>query len=139
MNESPIWQEILQRSETIAVVGLSRDPAKDSHSVAAYLQSQGYRIIPVNPHAQEILGEKCYPDLLSIPVPVDVVDIFRPSEDVPPIVDQAIAIGARAVWMQVGVAHPQAAEKARRAGLLVVMDTCIRTAHRQWASRLRTA
>ncbi len=97
MNESPVWQDILQKPKTIAVVGLSSDPTKDSHSVAAYLQSQGYRIIPVNPRASEILGERCYPDLLSIPVPLDVVDIFRPGQDVPPIVDQAIAIGAKAV------------------------------------------
>lgn len=131
LERNPEWRDILRTSKTIAVVGLSTDSTKDSHSVAAYLQSQGYRIIPVNPGASQILGERCYPDLLSIPLPVDVVNVFRPSAEVPAIVDQAIAIGAKAIWMQVGIVHPDAAEAARRAGLKVVMDACIRTAHRR--------
>lgn len=121
---------ILQSSKTIAVVGLSSNPEKDSYGIAQYLQSQGYRIIPVNPTAAEILGETSYQDLASIPEPVDVVDIFRPGEDVPPIVDQAIRIGAKTVWMQVGIVHDEAAQTASAAGLNVVMDACIRVAHR---------
>lgn len=129
LDENLEWQEILRNAKTVAVVGLSTDPTKDSHTVAAYLQSHGYRIVPVNPRASHILGERCYPDLLSVPVPVDVVDVFRPSEEAPAIVEQAIAIGARAIWMQVGIAHPEAAEKARQAGLKVVMDACMQMAH----------
>lgn len=131
MDEDLEWQEILRDARTIAVVGLSTDPTKDSHTVAAYLQSHGYRIVPVNPRASHILGERCYPDLLSVPFPIDVVNVFRPSDEAPTIVEQAIAIGARAVWMQVGIAHPEAAEKARQAGLKVVMNACMRMAHRR--------
>ncbi len=134
MDEHSEWQDILRNSKTVAVVGLSTDPTKDSHAVAAYLQSQGYRIIPVNPRAREILGERCYPDLLSVPVPVDVVNVFRPSHEVPAIVEHAIAVGAKAIWMQVGIVHAEAAEKARQAGLKVVMDSCMRLAHRRWAN-----
>lgn len=139
MDQLAIAQGILRNSRTIAVVGLSTDPTKDSHAIAAYLQSQGYRIVPVNPRASEILGERSYPDLLSVPVPVDVVNIFRPSEDVPPIVDQAVAIGAKAIWMQVGIVHSEAAEKARQAGLAVVMDACIRVVHRQLVAKQGSA
>ncbi len=123
--------EILETSQTIAVVGLSSDAERPSHSVPAYLQKKGYRIIPVNPNLTEALGEKAYPDLLSIPTPVDVVQIFRPNEAVPPIVKDAIQIGAKVVWMQEGIVNDQAAEVARQAGLQVVMDVCMRAAHRR--------
>ena len=117
--------EILKTSRTIAVVGLTSRKFRPSYGVAEYLQSVGYRIIPVNPSETEILGEKCYARLEDIPERVDIVDIFRRSEFVPEIVDAAIRIGARAVWMQESVMHAEAAESARRAGLLVVMNTCI--------------
>jgi len=128
MNDDDLRQ-ILTTTRTIATVGLSSNPAKDSYSVAAYLKSQGYRMIPVNPAATEILGEKVYPDLLAIPETIDVVQIFRPSSDVPPIVEQAIQIGAKVVWMQVGISHPEAARTAEQAGLQVVMNQCMRAAH----------
>ena len=116
---------VLQTCRTVAVVGLSPRPDRDSHGVAQYLQEQGIRIIPVNPAASEILGERCYPELASIPEPVDTVDIFRRSEEVPAIVAEAIRIGARAVWMQRGVVSHEAASAARDAGLMVVMDECL--------------
>ncbi|MGH9716698.1 MAG: CoA-binding protein [Candidatus Acidiferrales bacterium] len=121
--------EILKTSRTIAVVGLSSRKFRPSYGVAEYLQTAGYRIVPVNPGETEVLGEKCYARLEDIPERVDIVDIFRRSEFVPEIVDAAIRIGARAVWMQEGVIHAEAAESARRAGLLVVMDTCILKEH----------
>jgi len=117
-------REILDAYRIFAVVGLSPDPARPSHSVASLLQNRGYRIVPVNPYHPELLGETCYPDLGSIPFPVEVVDIFRRSEFVGPIVDDAIRIGAKAVWMQVGVIDHAAAARARAAGLDVVMDRC---------------
>ena len=123
-------RRILSAARTIAVVGLSRGPNRDSHRVAAYLQAQGYRVIPVNPAVKEVLGEKAYPDLASVPVPVDVVDVFRRVEAIPGIVDEAIAVKAKAVWMQLGLAHNAAAEKARGAGLAVVMNKCIMMQHR---------
>ncbi|GAG36608.1 unnamed protein product [marine sediment metagenome] len=122
-------EKILKESRTIAVVGLSPRPERPSHSVARYLQAQGYRIIPVNPTVEEVLGERSYPDLASIPETVDVVDIFRRSEHVPSIVEAAIAVGARTVWMQEGVVHEKAAQQARAAGLLVVMDRCMLVEH----------
>ncbi|HUK12200.1 MAG TPA: CoA-binding protein [Thermoanaerobaculaceae bacterium] len=127
---------ILAGARTIAVVGLSDKPDRDSYRVAQYLQQHGYRIIPVNPVATEILGERVYPDLAAIPheVAIDVVDIFRKPEFIPPIVDAAIARGAKAVWMQLGLAHNAAAEKARRAGLAVVMDRCLKVEHARWAA-----
>jgi predicted CoA-binding protein len=121
--------EILKTSRTIAVVGLTSRKFRPSYGVAEYLQSAGYRIIPVNPSETEILGEKCYARLEDIPERVDIVDIFRRSEFVPEIVDAAIRIGARAVWMQEGVMHAEAAERARRSGLLVVMNACILKEH----------
>ncbi len=127
-------EEILRCSKTIAVVGLSPNPMRPSYDVAHYLQEQGYRIIPVNPTVEEVLGERSYPDLSAIPERVDVVDIFRRSEEVPAIVEQAIQIKAPVVWMQEGVIHEEAAAKAREAGLSVVMDKCMRTEHqRLWA------
>ena len=130
---------LLARAKTIAVVGLSKDPSKPSHRVPQYLQSQGYRIIPVNPTAQgELLGERVYASLRDVPGPVDIVDIFRLPQDVPPIVEDAIAIKAKAVWMQEGIVHNAAADRARRAGLAVVMDRCMLKVHqasRQAASQ----
>lgn len=124
-------KEILENSRTVAVVGLSPNPARDSHEVAAYLQQAGYRIIPVNPKAERILDEKVYPDLRSIGEPVDIVDIFRSPEYVPAIVDEAIEIGAKTVWMQLGVIHEQAAQRAADAGLNVVMDRCMLREHKR--------
>jgi hypothetical protein len=121
--------DILKTSQTIAVVGISSRKFRPSYGVAEYLQTAGYRVIPVNPSETEVLGEKCYARLEHIPERVDIVDVFRRSEFVPEIVDAAIRIGARAVWMQEGVMHAEAAEKARRAGLLVVMNTCILKEH----------
>ena len=115
-------EEQLSQSRTIAVVGLSPNPQRDSHRVARYLKEQGYRVIPVNPMTDEVLGEKSYPDLPSVPEPIDMVDIFRRSELVPLVVDQAIQVGARYIWMQDGVVNQEAADKAEAAGLLVVMD-----------------
>ena len=121
--------EILKTSHTIAVVGLSNRKFRPSYGVADYLKSVGYRIIPVNPLENEVLGEKCYARLEDIPEKVDIVDIFRRSEFVPDIVDAAIRIKARAVWMQEGVIHHEAAERARRAGLFVQMNSCILKEH----------
>ncbi len=122
---------LLRQAKTIAVVGLSSDVFRPSHGVAAYLQRHGYRIIPVNPKEAEILGEKCYADLAAIPGPVDIVDIFRRSEFVPGLVTEAIRIGAKAVWMQEGVAHAEAAAQARAAGLIAVEDCCILKEHQR--------
>jgi predicted CoA-binding protein len=120
---------ILQRYKTVAVVGLSPKPQRDSHKVAKYLKENYYRIVPVNPGQKEILGEKCYPNLKAIPFPIDLVDIFRKPEAIPPVVEDAIEIGAKVVWMQLGLAHNQAADKARKAGLQVVMNKCIKIEH----------
>jgi len=124
-------EKILKTYRKVAVVGLSPKPDRPSHRVASYLKGQGYRIIPVNTYAKEILGETCYPHLSSIPEPVDVVDIFRRSEAVLPIVEDAIKIGAKAVWMQEGVINEEAASLAKEAGLLVVMDRCMLKEHRK--------
>jgi uncharacterized protein len=121
--------EILKNSRTIAVVGLSSRRHRPSYGVAEYLKSAGYRVIPVNPKETEILGEKCYARLEDIPERVDIVDVFRRSEFVPEIVESAIRIGARGVWMQEGVIHSQAAERARSAGLFVIMNSCILKEH----------
>jgi predicted CoA-binding protein len=120
---------LLRSARTIAVVGLSDNPARVSYHVAAYLQQHGYRIIPVNPAVSVVLGEKAYANLRDVPEKVDLVDIFRRPEFVPEIVDDAIAIGAKAVWMQEGVVHNAAADKARAAGLQVVMDRCTLKEH----------
>lgn len=123
-------RHILEASKTIAVVGASHNEEKNAYTVPAYLQGQGYRVIPVNPTVDEIWGEKAYASLSEVPELVDVVEIFRPSDQVPPIVDEAIAVGAKTIWMQVGVVNEAAAEKAREAGLNVVMDMCMRVTHR---------
>jgi predicted CoA-binding protein len=128
MNDKQI-KDVLKNTKTIASVGLSGNPDKPSFGIAEYLQSKGYRVIPVNPTAAEILGEKVYADLASIPEKVDVVQVFRPSADVPPVVDAAIQIGAKVVWMQVGVYNLAAAQAAEAAGLKVVMDRCMRQEH----------
>ena len=124
-SEVQVIERILTTTNSIAVVGLSSNPERPSHRVARYLQSVGYCIIPVNPTLAEALGERAYADLLSIPEPVDVVDIFRRPDAVPDIVDQAIRIGAKAVSMQEGLRHPEAARRAEAAGLFVVMDHCM--------------
>ncbi len=131
MNSDKEMKEILLSVKTIASVGLSSNQEKESYWIVSYLKEQGYQIIPVNPTATEILGEKAYPDLESIPQKVDVVQVFRKSEDVPPVVESAIKIGARVVWMQAGIINEGAAQKARTAGLQVVMDACMRVTHRR--------
>ncbi|GAC1621275.1 MAG: CoA-binding protein [Candidatus Acidiferrum sp.] len=123
--------EILLKAKTIAVVGLSSNPARASHEVSAYMQAAGYRIIPVNPNEQEVLGEKSYARLEDVPGKIDIVDVFRRAEDVPPVVESAIRIGAGVIWMQLGIEHAEAAEKARAAGLTVIEDKCILVEHRR--------
>jgi predicted CoA-binding protein len=124
-----IEQEILDNCHVVAIVGLSSNINRASNHVGSYLKSQGYRIIPINPAETSVLGEKCYPDLTSVPENVDVVDIFRRSDQVLPIVDEAIQIGAKAVWMQEGVINEKAAGKAKNAGLKVVMNRCMLKEH----------
>ncbi len=131
MNSDQMKKEILLSTKTIASVGLSGNKEKISNEVGAYLQAQGYRVIPVNPTADEILGEKAYPDLASIPEEIDVVQVFRRPEDVPPVVEEAIKVGAQVVWMQLGIVNEEAAEAARAAGLQVVMDACMRAEHQR--------
>lgn len=131
MRDSGLTDRIFESARTIAVVGLSANPHRPSHGVARYLQEAGYRIIPVNPNLTEVLGERAYPTLRDVPEPIDVVDVFRRSEFVGPIVDDAIAIKARAVWLQDGVIDEAAATRARAAGLDVVMDDCMMRRHAQ--------
>jgi predicted CoA-binding protein len=121
--------EKLLEGKTIAVVGLSSDPGRHSYRVAHYMQSQGYRIIPVNPNESEVLGEQAYPDLTSVPDDIDVVDVFRKSQYVSDIVDEAIRIGAKGIWTQLGVVDEKALQRARDAGLTVVMNRCIEVEH----------
>jgi uncharacterized protein len=122
--------DLLKKAKTIAVVGLSNKPLRPSHGVSLYMQQQGYRIIPVNPNIQTVLGEKAYPSLKDVPDKIDIVNVFRRSEFVPEIVEQAIALKVPAVWMQEEIVHEPAAKKARQAGILVVMDRCILKEHR---------
>jgi predicted CoA-binding protein len=131
MNSDEMMKEILDSTETIASVGLSGNEEKVSHWVAVYLQGKGFRVIPVNPTTDKILGEKSYPDLESIPEKIDVVQVFRRPEDVPPVVESAIKIGAKVVWMQEGIVNEEAAQMAREAGLQVVMDACMRATHQR--------
>jgi uncharacterized protein len=121
---------LLKRSKTIAVVGLSDSPLRPSYGVSAYMQSQGYRIIPVNPSIKGALGEKAVPSLARVEEKIDIVDVFRRSEFVPEVVDEAIRLQVPVIWLQEGVVHQEAAEKARQAGILVVMDKCILKEHR---------
>jgi uncharacterized protein len=123
---------LLQQAKTIAVVGLTNSPLRPSYGVSSYMQSQGYRIIPVNPNVTDSLGEKAYPSLNDVPDRIDIVNIFRRSEAVPEVVEQAIPLKPRAIWMQEGVVHEAAAEKARKAGIVVVMDRCILKEHRRF-------
>lgn len=129
MEDIQTLRRILAEYKTIAVVGLSDKWHRPSNFAAKYLKDHGYKIIPVNPGQKEILGEKCYPSLLDIPEKVDVVDIFRKPEDVPPIVEDAIKIGAKVIWMQIGVINEEAAKRARDAGLEVVMNRCMKIEH----------
>jgi len=129
--------KILEESKTIAVVGLSSNPMRPSHGVTAYMQGAGYRIIPVNPNETEVLGEKSYPRLEDVPEKIDIVNVFRRAEEVPPVVESAIRIGAKVVWMQIGVENEEAAERARAAGLTVIEDACILVEHRRRARELR--
>ncbi len=132
MTESEQITELLKNAKTIAVVGLSDNPMRVSYDVSEYMQSQGYRIVPVNPLIEESLGEKAYPTLSEVPEKIDIVNVFRRSEFVPEVVDEAIRLGVPAIWMQEGVVHEEAAEKARAAGIFVVMDRCILKEHRRW-------
>jgi uncharacterized protein len=125
--------QVLDSARTIAVVGLSGKRYRPSYGVAEYMKRSGYRIIPVNPNETEVLGERCYPDLDSIPEPIDIVDIFRRAEFVPAIVEAAIRKGAKAIWMQEGVVHEEAARRGEAAGLMVAMDRCILKDHRRLA------
>jgi predicted CoA-binding protein len=129
---------ILRQAHTIAMVGLSSNPFRPSHFAAIYMLAEGYNVIPVNPREQSILGRRCYPSLRDIPEPVDIVDIFREPSAVPPIVEQAIAIGAKVVWMQLGVINEAAARRAREAGLEVVMDACVKIEHARFFGGLNT-
>jgi len=131
MNDQDPIRSLLTSARTVAVVGCSVDPQRDSHRVAAYLQRAGYRVIPVNPGLDELLGERCYPDLASIPeeIEIDIVDVFRRPEHVPPVAEQAIARGAWALWLQLGITHPDAERRAAEAGLQVVSDRCLKVEH----------
>jgi uncharacterized protein len=131
MNEALVIADLLKSAHTIAVVGLSNKLWRPSYGVSEYMQRAGYRIIPVNPELREVLGERCYPDVESVPERIDIVNVFRRSELVPEIVDAAIRVGAKAVWMQEGVVHEEAAARARAAGLTVVMDRCLLKEHRK--------
>jgi uncharacterized protein len=128
--------EILRKYKTLAVVGLSSNPARASYGVSEYLQNAGYRIIPVNPNETEVLGEKSYARLEDVPEKVEIVDVFRRAEDVPPVVDSAIRVGAKVVWMQLGIENAEAAERARAAGLIVIEDACVFVEHRRRVKQL---
>ena len=132
---------VLNRYKRVAMVGLSANPNRPSYFAATYLRDYGYEIFPVNPGqaGKEILGRLCYPDLASVPQPLEVVDIFRNPEDVPPVVEEAIRLGAKVIWMQLGVIHLEAAEKAKRAGLEVVMDRCMKIEHARFHGGLNFA
>jgi uncharacterized protein len=129
VNDIPTLRRILAKNRTIAVVGLSADWFRPSYFAAKYMQEHGYRVIPVNPRYREVLGEKCYASLRDIPERIEIVDCFRKSEDIPPLAEDAIAIGARVLWMQIGVINEAAAQMARAAGLEVVMDRCVKIEH----------
>jgi predicted CoA-binding protein len=137
--DASIIRDLLASAKTIAVVGASSETTKPSSMVASYLMDEGYTVFPVNPRAGEILGVKAYPDLKSIPSPIDIVDIFRPPNEMPGIVEDAIAIGAKAVWMQLRLANIPAAKRAREAGLLVIADRCIKMEHGRYGGMLHWA
>ena len=129
--------QLLKKYKTIAVVGLSSNPMRPSFGVTEYMQGAGYRIIPVNPNEREVLGEKCYARLEDVPEKIDIVDVFRRAEEVAGVVESAIRVGAKVVWMQLGVENEAAAEKARAAGLVVIEDACIRVEHRRRVAELK--
>ncbi|MBX6341095.1 MAG: CoA-binding protein, partial [Thermomicrobiaceae bacterium] len=131
-----VIREIIRSARTVAVVGLSSNPLRASYFVAYYLQRHGYRIVPVNPTETEVLGERAYPSLSAIPFPVDVVDVFRRPEHVPEIASEAVAIGAKALWLQFGVISPEGARIAERGGLKVVMDRCMKVEHARHRGRM---
>lgn len=137
--DAEVIRDLLHRASTVAIVGLSDKKERASNFVGSYLKSEGYKIIPVNPLKQEILGEKSYPDLKSIPMQVDIVDIFRRPDEIVPIVKEAIEIKAKAIWMQLGIVNREAAELARAAGLLVVMDRCMKMEHGRYSGALHWA
>ena len=132
-------RELLGTAKTIAVIGLSTEKTKASNMVASYLKDEGYRVIPVNPRATEILGEKCFASLSAIDVPVDIVQVFRPAVEVPAIVDEAIAIGAKAIWLQLRIIDLPSAERAQAAGLKAVVDKCIKMEHGRYCGALHWA
>lgn len=138
MNEAEVMRDMLGGPEraprTLAVVGLSDNPAKPSYSVSAYMQAQGFRLLPVNPGVSEVLGERCYPSLRDLPEKPDVVNVFRLPRAIPPIVDEMIELGLRDLWVQLGIRNPEAAERAEAAGIRVVMDRCILIEHRKLLS-----
>lgn len=128
--------DILKNYKTIAVVGLSSNPSRPSYEVTEYMQSAGYKIIPVNPNEREVLGEKSYARLEDVPEKVEIVNVFRRAEDVPPVVESAIKVGAKVVWMQLGIENAEASERARAAGLIVVENACVLVEHRRRAQQL---
>ena len=129
--DAAVMRDLLREAKTIAIVGLSPNPARPSHEIGVYLQRQGYRIVPVNPNERELLGETSYPSLTAIPFPVDIVDVFRQSDAVAPIAAEAVQIGAKAIWLQLGVINQQGADIAEQGGLNVVMDRCIMVEHQR--------
>jgi predicted CoA-binding protein len=129
--------ELLKKYKTIAVVGLSSNPMRPSFGVTEYMQEAGYRIVPVNPNEREVLGEKSYARLEDVPEKIDIVNVFRRAEEVPPVVESAIRVGAKVVWMQQGIENEAAAEKARAAGLVVIEDACILVEHQRRARELK--
>jgi len=139
MNDINTLRRILTDYKRVAIVGLSADWSRPSNFVGKYLLEHGFEVIPVNPKYDEILGQRCYPDLAAIPTPVDIVDLFQRPERVPPFVDAAIDIGAKVVWMQLGIVHEEAAATARAAGLEVVMDRCIKIEYARLFGGLNTA
>jgi predicted CoA-binding protein len=132
MNQPELIDEILENTKTIAVVGISDKPDRASYGVSAQMQRRGYKVVPVNPALQQVLGETCYPSLREIPFPVDLVNVFRASEFVPAIVEDAIAIGAKYLWLQEGVTHPEAAAHAEASGIRSVADLCLYKEHLRW-------
>ena len=127
---------ILHAARTVAIVGLSPNELRGSNFVGFYLRRHGYRVVPVNPNADEVLGETSYPSLAAVPIPIDVVDVFRSSEAVPPIAEEAVEVGAKALWLQFGVISPEGAEIARRGGLSVIMDRCMKVEHARHLGRM---
>jgi len=124
-------EQILKESKTIAVVGLSADPGKESHRVASYLKRNGYIIYPVNPNYEQVLGSRCYASLSEVPDAIDIVNIFRRPEYTPPIAEEAVSIGAKVIWMQLGIVNEEAAQIARKAGLQVIMNRCLKVEHQR--------